>query len=319
MIGWPYGWRHSEDPKAYKVFIETLRNINYNQLAAIIPKGIDLFPENTDKMKGTIDIWWIVHDGGLLMLLPFLLTQHKVWMKCKMRIFTVAQMEDNSIQMEKDLKTFLYHLRLNADVAVIEMADRDISAYTYERTLRMEQRTQMLKEMHLQHTRNEVVEVQDIVDRAHPVDSPASPNTVTVNIDTIPEGDENNPESFENHKPVPTIVTEKSSPTKTLEANNSEKNLYTFSAPQGKELKKDLLSLKPDRGNVRRMHTAVRLNEAIVEKSHESQLVIMNLPGPPKNESGEENYMEFLEVLTEGLDRVLMVRGGGREVITIYS
>ena len=29
--------------------------------------------------------------------------------------------------------------------------------------------------------------------------------------------------------------------------------------------------------------------------------------------------MEFLDELTEGLDRVLMVRGGGREVITIYS
>jgi hypothetical protein len=29
--------------------------------------------------------------------------------------------------------------------------------------------------------------------------------------------------------------------------------------------------------------------------------------------------LEFLEVLTEGLERVLMVRGGGREVITIYS
>lgn len=29
--------------------------------------------------------------------------------------------------------------------------------------------------------------------------------------------------------------------------------------------------------------------------------------------------MEFLEVLTEHLDRVLLVRGGGREVITIYS
>lgn len=29
--------------------------------------------------------------------------------------------------------------------------------------------------------------------------------------------------------------------------------------------------------------------------------------------------MEFLEVLTEGLERVLMVRGSGREVITIYS
>jgi hypothetical protein len=33
---------------------------------------------------------------------------------------------------------------------------------------------------------------------------------------------------------------------------------------------------------VRRMHTAVKLNEAIVAKSHEAKLVILNLPGPPK-------------------------------------
>jgi len=29
-------------------------------------------------------------DGGMLMLLPFLLLQHKVWRHCTMRIFTVA-------------------------------------------------------------------------------------------------------------------------------------------------------------------------------------------------------------------------------------
>lgn len=38
-----------------------------------------------------------------------------------MRIFTVAQMDDNSIQMKKDLQMFLYHLRLDAEVEVVEL------------------------------------------------------------------------------------------------------------------------------------------------------------------------------------------------------
>ena len=41
----------------------------------------------------------------------------------------------------------LPHFRIEADVEVVEMADSDISDYTYERTLLMEQRNEMLKEM----------------------------------------------------------------------------------------------------------------------------------------------------------------------------
>ena len=37
--------------------------------------------------------------------------------------------------------------RIEADVEVVEMHDSDISDYTYERTLLMEQRNEMLKEM----------------------------------------------------------------------------------------------------------------------------------------------------------------------------
>lgn len=34
---------------------------------------------------------------------------------------------------------------------------------------------------------------------------------------------------------------------------------------------------------MRRMHTAVKLNEVIVSRSRDAQLVIFNLPGPPKD------------------------------------
>lgn len=118
IVGWPYRWRVLGN---WSVFLQTVRNVTANKMALLVPKGINFFPANCEKMIGTIDVWWIVHDGGLLMLLPFLLRQHRTWKNCKIRIFTVAQMEDNSIQMKKDLKKFLYHLRIDAEVEVVEM------------------------------------------------------------------------------------------------------------------------------------------------------------------------------------------------------
>ena len=48
--------------------------------------------------------------------------------------------------------------RIDADVEVVEMHDSDVSAYTYERTLIMEQRNEMLHDMRLkQKTRAKMV------------------------------------------------------------------------------------------------------------------------------------------------------------------
>lgn len=176
-------------------FQELVRETTAGHLALLVTKNVSMFPGNPERFsEGSIDVWWIVHDGGMLMLLPFLLRHHKVgvqgclgcgegmctcvhpwqssglwsraastpsalpypwvgrrafcegsrldarlvslvsgwtfqdclwslqvWRKCKMRIFTVAQMDDNSIQMKKDLTTFLYHLRITAEVEVVEM------------------------------------------------------------------------------------------------------------------------------------------------------------------------------------------------------
>ena len=88
------------------------------------------------------------------------------------------------------------------------------------------------------------------------------------------------------------------------------------------------------------MHTAVRLNEYIVRKSAGARLVILNMPTPPRDTSASNptvpgnnvpvgglglqeqrdlNYMHYLDTLTEGLPRVLLVRGSGLEVISAYA
>uniref|UniRef100_A0A3P8TGW5 Solute carrier family 12 member 6 n=1 Tax=Amphiprion percula TaxID=161767 RepID=A0A3P8TGW5_AMPPE len=294
VMGWPHAWRQSDDPQTWKTFINTVRVTTAAHLALLVPKNISLFPSNSEPCtEGYIDVWWIVHDGGMLMLLPFLLRQHKVWRKCAMRIFTVAQMEDNSIQMKKDLATFLYHLRIEADVEVVEMHDSDISAYTYERTLMMEQRSQMLRQMRLSKSDRER-EAQLVKDR----------NSM-LRLTSIGSDDDDDTDGGERDRM--TWTKEKTSQYRATHSG--------CSTPEGF---RDMLSIR-DHSNVRRMHTAVKLNEVIVNKSHDARLVLLNMPGPPRNPDGDENYMEFLEVLTEGLERVLLVRGGGSEVITIYS
>ncbi|XP_044298912.1 solute carrier family 12 member 7 isoform X5 [Varanus komodoensis] len=293
LMAWPQSWKQTDNPFSWKNFVDTVRETTAAQQALLVAKNIDLFPVNQERFsEGNIDVWWIVHDGGMLMLLPFLLKQHKVWRKCKMRIFTVAQMDDNSIQMKKDLQMFLYHLRISAEVEVVEMFENDISAFTYEKTLVMEQRSQMLKQMQLSKNERER-EAQLIHDR-----NTAAHSTGMVKSHTAIATPEKVQMTWTKEK----LISEKH--------KNKETSLASY---------KDIFNMKPNQSNVRRMHTAVKLNGVVLNKSQHAQLVLLNMPGPPKNRQGDENYMEFLEVLTEGLNRVLLVRGGGREVITIYS
>lgn len=50
-----------------------------------------------------------------------------------------------------------------------------------------------------------------------------------------------------------------------------------------------------NQSNVRRMHTAVKLNEVVVNKSQGAQLVLLNMPGPPRNRGGDENCILHIQ------------------------
>lgn len=66
-------------PPSFFLSLDTVRCTTAAHLALLVPKNVSFYPSNHERYnEGNIDVWWIVHDGGMLMLLPFLLKQHKV-------------------------------------------------------------------------------------------------------------------------------------------------------------------------------------------------------------------------------------------------
>jgi potassium/chloride transporter 4/5/6 len=397
ILGWPRNWKSGrKGTKNTRMFLETVRSVtSCRQHALLVPKGYESWPDSSDKMGGTIDVWWIVLDGGLLMLIPFLLRQHKTWKNTKLRIFTVAQLEDNSIQMKKDLAAWVYALRIEAEVEVVELQETDLSGYAYERTLRMEQRSEIMKHLNaesgnagsssegasgasgilspgdvtpaypgrsgrrmsrtsiaieqlLKETKGikEAREALAAATTAAAVGSPSevvkstvvkyttstaaaaaaarkastdSASSAGTGSEEKESGEMSSIKGSKNVIPVATVEVQAATPEPSPAKETASSRIRANVTPTA--FAANLLTLKPDEANVRRMHTAVKLNQVIHDHSHASKLVVLNLPGLPKaiTAETEHHYMEFIEALTEGLDRVLLIRGAGREVITIFS
>ncbi|XP_070831927.1 solute carrier family 12 member 1 [Chaetodon trifascialis] len=70
--------------------------------------------------KGTIDVWWLFDDGGLTLLLPYILTTRKKWKDCKLRIFIAGQPGRSELDKE-EMKSLLHKFRINcSDINVID-------------------------------------------------------------------------------------------------------------------------------------------------------------------------------------------------------
>ncbi|VDM98082.1 unnamed protein product [Thelazia callipaeda] len=113
LIPYPEG---SLAENSYWCFLHRLQRGALHGMCLLVLKGVSYFPENEYRMAGNIDIWWILHDGGLLLLISFLLKQHKVWRSCHLRIFVVVARDDNTLQMKHDMEKFLYEMRIDADL-----------------------------------------------------------------------------------------------------------------------------------------------------------------------------------------------------------
>ncbi|GAQ80413.1 cation-chloride co-transporter protein [Klebsormidium nitens] len=106
-------------------FVNIIRDCHVGGKAVVIVKGIDDWPGEYQKQYGFIDLYWIIRDGGLMLLLAMLLKSKKSFEACKIRVFCTAQEEGDAEQLKADVKKFLYDLRMEAEVIVLNYRAMD--------------------------------------------------------------------------------------------------------------------------------------------------------------------------------------------------
>merc|ERR1719410_2534781 len=90
------------------------------------------------KRSGTIDVWWLYDDGGLTLLLPYILTTRQQFSKAKLRVFTLANRRDELDRETRNMAALLAKFRIEfSSVVVIPDVTKRASEETRETFERM--------------------------------------------------------------------------------------------------------------------------------------------------------------------------------------
>lgn len=67
----------------------------------------------TRRHSGTVDVWWLYDDGGLTLLLPYILSTRRAWASCPLRVFTLANKNTEMELEERNMASLLSKFRID--------------------------------------------------------------------------------------------------------------------------------------------------------------------------------------------------------------
>ncbi|XP_062530592.1 bumetanide-sensitive sodium-(potassium)-chloride cotransporter isoform X2 [Bombyx mori] len=67
----------------------------------------------TRRQAGTVDVWWLYDDGGLTLLLPYILSTRRAWSSSPLRIFTLANKNTELEIEERNMASLLSKFRID--------------------------------------------------------------------------------------------------------------------------------------------------------------------------------------------------------------
>ncbi|XP_050223043.1 cation-chloride cotransporter 1 [Mercurialis annua] len=128
VMRYPEIWRRENLTEIPATFVGIINDCIVANKAVVIVKGLDEWPNEYQRQYGTIDLYWIVRDGGLMLLLSQLLLTKESFESCKIQVFCIAEEDSDAEELKADVKKFLYDLRMQAEVIVISMKSWDAKA-----------------------------------------------------------------------------------------------------------------------------------------------------------------------------------------------
>ncbi|KAB1997810.1 hypothetical protein ES319_D12G048700v1 [Gossypium barbadense] len=126
VMRYPEIWRRENLKEIPGRFVGIINDCIVANKAVVIVKGLDEWPNEYQRQYGTIDLYWIVRDGGLMLLLSQLLLTKESFESCKIQVFCIAEEDTDAEGLKADVKKFLYDLRMQAEVFVIAVKSWDV-------------------------------------------------------------------------------------------------------------------------------------------------------------------------------------------------